>query len=137
MRNSTIRVAAACLCGIVLWVFANVPVYAQGGRASINGTVTDPTGAVISGAQVSAKNIETGQVTNVTTGSEGNYSLPFVSIGRYEIKASHPGFAAETQTGVTLSADQSASVNFTLQPGQVSTSVEVKAEAVELETTSG
>ena len=131
MRNFRI------LRGIGLLVLASVSAYAQGGRATINGTVTDPTGAVISGAQISAKNIETGQVTNVNTGSEGTYSLPFVAIGRYEITASHPGFATETQTGITLSADQAASVNFELKTGQVSTSVEVKAEAVELETTSG
>src|SRR3984957_314789 len=125
------------LRGIALLVLATVSAFAQGGRASINGTVTDPTGAVISGAQISAKNIETGQVTTVTTSSGGDYALPFVAIGHYEIKASHPGFAVQTQTGITLSADQAASVNFALQPGQVSTSVEVKAEAVELETTSG
>src|ERR1700677_2744995 len=125
------------LCGIPLLILASEAAYAQGGSATINGTVTDPTGAVISGAQISAKNIETGQVTTVNTGSEGTYSLPFVAIGRYEITASHPGFATETQTRITLSADQAASVNFELKTGQVSTSVEVKAEAVELETTSG
>jgi hypothetical protein len=137
MRNSTISSLFTVLCGIALLILASVSAYAQGGRATINGTVTDPTGAVISGAHISAKNIETGQVTNVTTASEGTYSLPFVAIGRYEITASHPGFATETQTGITLSADQAASVNFALKTGQVSTSVEVKAEAVELETTSG
>ena len=128
---------AASIFGIGVFLWASHLAYAQGGRASINGTVTDPTGAVIAGARISAKNLETSQVTTVTTGSEGNYSLPFLPIGRYEITASNPGFTTETHTGITLSADQVASVNFSLKTGEVSTSVEVRAEAVELETTSG
>src|ERR1700733_14152512 len=108
---------------------------AQGGRAGINGTVTDQTGGLVAGAQISAKNMDTGQTTTVTSGSEGSYSFSFLPIGRYQITATHPGFTTETETGVTLSVDESASANFSLKPGQVSTSVEVKAEAQELETT--
>jgi hypothetical protein len=122
---------------LALLMLASASVYAQGGRASINGTVTDPTGAVVAGAHVSAKNLETGQLSTVTTGSEGFYSLPFLPLGRYEVTVSHPGFTTETQTGFTLSAEQAATVNFTLKTGQLTTSVEVNAEAVELETTSG
>jgi Carboxypeptidase regulatory-like domain len=134
-RWSTVYRFIALVSAMALFVTGSA--YAQGGRATINGTVTDPSGAVIGGAHISAKNLETGQITTLTTGSEGNYSLPFVPIGRYEITASHPGFTTETHTNITLSADQTASVNFALKTGEVTTSVEVKAEAVELETTSG
>lgn len=139
MRDAEIpaRVGLTIFCCIVLFLSAGTSLYGQAGRASVNGTVTDATGAVVPGALVSAKNLETGQVSTVTTSSEGSYSLPFLQIGRYEIAATHEGFSKETQTGITLSADQSASVNFSLKPGQVSTAIEVKAEAVELETTSG
>lgn len=132
-----IRACLTISCSIALFLFAAVLLHAQGGRANVNGTVTDPTGAVVPGAQVSARNLETGQVSTVTTTSEGSYALPFLPIGRYDISVTHPGFSTETRTGITLSADQSASVNFALKTGQVSTAVEVKAEAVELETTSG
>ena len=125
------------VCLLVLGLATTQPAQAQGGRAGINGTVTDQSGAVIAGAQISAKNTDTGQITSVTTGSEGSYSLPFLPIGKYEITATHAGFGTEIRTGITLSVDESASVNFFLKPGQVSTSVEVKAEAAELETTSG
>src|SRR5271169_6847975 len=76
---------------IGLFVLATGSAYAQGGRATISGSVSDPTGAIIAGAHISAKNLETGQITAVTTGSEGNYSLPFLPIGRYEITVSNPG----------------------------------------------
>ncbi len=132
-----VRAWVSLVCATTLLLFAAVLGYAQGGRASINGTVTDPSGAIIAGAQVTAKNLETGQIATVTTGSEGHYSIPFLALGRYEMSCTQAGFTTETQTGITLSADQSASVNFSLKPGQVSTSVEVQAEAVELETTSG
>ena len=111
--------------------------HAQGGRANINGTVTDEAGAVIAGAQVTARNVGTGQVTNVSTSSVGSYSLPFLPIGKYELSASQTGFTTETQTEITLTADQVATVNFSLKPGKVSTKVEVKAEGTQLETTTG
>ena len=134
---SKIHRLAVSAFGIGLLLWSGHLAYGQNGRASINGTVTDPSGAVIAGAHISAKNLETAQITTVTTGSEGNYSMPFLPIGHYEITASNPGFASETQTGITLSADQAASVNFALKTGEVTTSVAVSAEAVELETTTG
>ncbi len=124
------------VCCIALLTMT-VPALAQGGRANINGTVVDAAGAVVAGAQVSAKNVGTGQITNVTTSSGGAYSLPFLPIGAYELSASQTGFTTETQTGITLTADQVATVNFSLKPGKVSTKVEVTAEGTQLETTTG
>ena len=112
-------------------------VRAQSGLASINGTVTDSSGAVLPGARISLKGVSTAQVTTVTTGSEGGYLIPFIPIGDYEITASHDGFSTERQTGIKITADQVATVNFALQPGQVNSLVEVSATAVELETASG
>ncbi len=110
---------------------------AQSGLASISGTVADSSGAVIPGAQISLKSVSTAQVTTVATGSEGGYLIPFIPIGDYEITASHDGFSTERETGIKLTADQVATVNFALQPGQVNSLVEVSATAVELETASG
>ena len=129
----SLHVLVCCLTLLTTTVTA----HAQGGRANINGTVTDAAGAVISGAQISATNLGTGQITNVTTTSGGSYALPFLPIGRYELSASQNGFATENQTDITLTADQVATVNFSLKPGKVSTRVEVKAEGTQLETTTG
>src|SRR5208282_1729846 len=85
---SKIHRLAVSAFGIGLLLWSGHLAYGQNGRASINGTVTDPSGAVIAGAHISAKNLETAQITTVTTGSEGNYSMPFLPIGHYEITAS-------------------------------------------------
>ena len=111
--------------------------YGQGGRGTINGTVADPSGAVVSGAQVDIKNTQTGQVTSLKTTSDGNYSAPFLQTGTYLISASHEGFETQTQTNVNLTTDQVASVNFTLKIGSQSTKVEVEAAATQIDTTTG
>ncbi len=136
-RTWMLKVLSTTVCFLAVILAINKPAQAQGGRASINGTVTDQSGAVIVGAKISVTNRGTGQVTNVTTGSEGSYALSFLPIGEYRIMATHPGFSTEIQNGITLSVDESASVNFSLKPGKATTSVEVRAEAAELETTSG
>jgi len=123
------------LVGFVLT--ATLSAIAQGGRANINGTVSDEAGAVVAGAQVSARNVSTGQTTAVVTSSGGTYSLPFLPIGRYEISATQNGFNTETQTDITLTADQVATVNFSLKLGKVTTKVEVMASGTQLETSTG
>src|SRR5262245_49604899 len=65
-------------CAIALLVLASAPVNAQA-HATINGTVNDSSGAVIAGAEVSIRSLQTDQVTKVTTMAEGNYSAPFLA----------------------------------------------------------
>ena len=64
----------------------------QGGRGQINGTVTDSSGAVISGAHVTIKNVLTGQTVAVDTNSKGDYTVPFLEIGQYTVSAAREGF---------------------------------------------
>jgi hypothetical protein len=123
-----------CRCVISL-LFVSLA-FGQGGRSTINGTVQDPSGALIAGAQVSVKNLLTGAVTTVPT-SDGHYSAPFLPPGKYEISISKQGFATQTQTGLVLDTDQVASVNFTLRPGSESVRVEVSANATAVDTTTG
>jgi len=127
--------AAGVLC--LFQLFCISLVYGQGGRGTINGTVADPSGAVIAGAQVDVKNTQTGQVTSLQTTSDGNYSAPFLQTGLYQISASHSGFETQTQTNITLTTDQVASVNFTLKVGAQTTKVEVQATATQIDTTTG
>jgi hypothetical protein len=124
-----------CSCAISLLLVSLA--FGQGGRGTINGTVQDPSGALISGAQVTVKNVLTGAVTNLTTASDGHYSAPFLPPGQYEIIAVKLGFATETQTGVVLDTDAVASVNFTLRPGSENVKVEVTANATAVDTTTG
>ncbi len=124
---------ALCLFQLICLSLA----FGQGGRGTINGIVTDPTGAVVAGARVDIKNTETGQVTTLQTTSDGNYSAPFLAAGFYQISASHEGFETQTQTKITLTTDQVASVNFTLKIGSQTTKVEVEAAATQIDTTTG
>ena len=111
--------------------------FAQGGRGTINGTIQDPSGALITDAQVSVKNLLTGSVTRVETTSDGHYSVPFLPPSRYEISAVKQGFATETQGGIVLDADRVVSVNFTLKPGSENVKIDVEANATAVDTTTG
>ena len=71
-----------------------------GVTASISGTVTDPSGAVVAGATVTATNVETGVVTTLTTNGQGFYSFQSLPLGTYAIGVQQSGFKAYTQTGV-------------------------------------
>src|SRR5580692_8318727 len=101
----------------------------QGGRGQINGTVTDSSGAVISGAHVTIKNVLTGQTVRVDTTSKGDYAVPFLEIGQYTVSAAREGFETETQDNLTLTADQITGANFSLKPGASSINIEVQASA--------
>jgi len=127
---------AGALCVQFFLLFVSLAL-GQGARGTINGSVTDPSGALISGAQVTIKNTLTGQVTTVNTTADGNYNAPFLQIGKYEVTATHEGFETETKINITLTADQVASVNFMLKVGATSTKVEVVATGTQIDTTTG
>ena len=121
---------------LVAWV---QPSYAQeAGTATINGTVTDPAGAVVSGATVTVTDNDTGTKRELVTNSSGVYSAPYLETGHYSVTVSHPGFKTTTQSGIILTADQVAGVNITIAVGQVAESVTVTAgqQMVETESTS-
>src|SRR5271157_45860 len=87
------------LLGMVVLGLGVLSAFGQA-TATINGAVTDPSGAVIPGAQVTVTNTQTGQVTNATTADNGTYVVPLLSVGSYSITFSHPGFKSLTRSGV-------------------------------------
>ena len=72
-------------CALFQLLFVSLA-FGQGGRGTINGTVQDASGALISDAQVTVKNTLTGAVTKVTT-SDGHYTIPFLQPGKYKVSA--------------------------------------------------
>jgi hypothetical protein len=115
------------------------PGYAQeAGYATINGTVTDPAGAIVGGAAVTVLNTDTGTKRELVTNGSGVYSAPYLQVGRYSVTVTHSGFKTTTQSGIILSADQVAGVNITLTVGEARESVTVTAsqQMVETESTS-
>lgn len=121
------RYAAASL---FLAVFA----FAQSDRATITGRVVDPSEAAISNASVTVVNIETGIRNTTRTNEEGNYVVPQLPVGRYEIAIEAPGFRRWVQKGVELNVAQTLSLNVRMEVGQIEQAVEVTAAPPLLET---
>lgn len=114
----------------------DVAAFAQG-RASLRGTVTDVTGAGIPAATVTLEQVGTGVSRTVTSDSQGNYLIPALHPAEYVLKVQANGFRQTTQSGVTLLADQSLTVNVPLELGQANQSVTVDAAAPQVDTTTG
>jgi hypothetical protein len=97
--------------------------------ATLSGTVADQTGAVVSSAQVTAKNVDTGVAHTAVSDSKGHYQFLALAVGDYEIRASRAGFAEEVRSGVRLVVGQSATVDLNLRVGQSSEQVTVNGDA--------
>jgi hypothetical protein len=96
--------------------------------ASISGRVLDPSGAVVSGAQVKLTALSTNSVYTATTGGDGLYSFPSLRIGAYTLDVTASGFQTYSQKGITLQVNDAPQVNVTLKVGAVSDKVEVEAD---------
>jgi Carboxypeptidase regulatory-like domain len=104
------------------------PAQAQAG-AALSGTVTDPSGAVVSAAAVVAKNADTGAVRRTSADGEGRYQFSALPAGRYEIAGVKAGFMEEVRTGVYLATGQSATVDLSLRLGESSRQITVNGDA--------
>lgn len=122
---------------LLLLLIALFPAYAQLPTATVLGVVKDSSGAIVPGANISARNTETGQVRSSVTGQDGSYRLAALQVGSYEVRAEHPGFQTAIRTGLTLAVTQEAVVNFTLEVGGIEQTVSVTADAPLVNTTSG
>jgi len=107
------------------------------GFGSISGTVTDPTGAVIAQATVTAIQTSTGRETTTVSGKDGNYVFPTLLPSGYSLKVTANGFQTYTQSGIVLQANQSLSVHVALAVGSGSETVSVSADAPQVDTTTG
>lgn len=103
---------------------------------SISGLVTDPTGAVVDGAHITAIETQTGIRTETVTDSRGFYSFPTLPIGTYSVEVRSSGFKIYRQTGLVIDANSALKVDVTLQLGSASEQIEVRSDAVAVETQS-
>ena len=110
--------------------------YGQATRGSIAGRITDPSGAVISGAKVTAKGAENGATATATSNGAGGFTLPQLSLGRYDVAVTAPGFETSTSNGVDVTISNVSALNITLKPGAASESVTVNASAPVVQTQS-
>src|SRR5436190_5804871 len=109
-------------------------VFAQGERGTLNGTVTDPQGAVIAGASVKAVNSGTNVETAVTTTEAGVFRMPYLPPGTYKVTVAAPGFKSAVRENVVLGVAQTLTIDFALEVGAATDQITVSSEAPLLET---
>lgn len=124
---------------MVLFLFAVVAVEAKAQlpTATILGVVKDSTGAVVPDANLTARNVDTGQTRTTVSGGDGSYRMPALPVGNYSVRVEHPGFQADVRSGLTLTVSQEVVANFALQVGAMAQTVSVTADAPLVNTTTG
>jgi hypothetical protein len=127
------------LTGSVLILLASLfllssPTRAQEVTASIVGTVVDPSGAAVSGATITAKDLDRGTSLTTTTNDAGAFNISGVPVGKYQVKAEAKGFQSAVNPAFTITLNQTARLNFQLRVGQTTETVEVSAIAPLLQT---
>ena len=128
-RYAVERILRSVLVAVVLTTLGVLPLAAQVDTGSITGIITDASGAVVSGAKVTLTNEGTGTSLSTTTGADGVYDFSPVRIGNYKLDVSAAGFKKEVQTHIAVDVSARVPVNFKLQPGAVSETVEVTSAA--------
>ncbi|HXN24732.1 MAG TPA: carboxypeptidase regulatory-like domain-containing protein [Candidatus Dormibacteraeota bacterium] len=124
------------VCSVVLLLALSQISAAQTTMGTITGLVTDRSQAVIPGAGVVAKNMATGAEARTVTSSSGNYVIPNLSVGSYEVTASASGFKSWRRSNIALSSADNIRVDVTLEIGQVTENVQVTAQTPALKTES-
>jgi hypothetical protein len=131
MKKSFVAIIASCALALLAFMPAAL---AQTVTGAITGEVTDPSGAVVPGAQVVAHDVDTGVDTATTTDSAGAYTIKFLPIGHYKVTVQANGFKTAQVPQFTLEVLQTAKFNVQLTVGGGSASVEVSAAAPILDT---
>jgi len=123
------------LIGLLLLVGLSTFAYGDNVYATIRGTATDPTGAVLPGVKVTAANTATGQTFSVTSRQNGEYQFLQLPVGPYVVTATKNQFKTFKTSTITLSLNQVYSLPIKLEVGSANETVEVNANAVQVETT--
>jgi hypothetical protein len=103
--------------------------------ATISGTVTDQSGGLIVGAQITITNLETGQVRTLQTNDAGRYYAPALTPGHYQVVAAAPGFEKLVRSDVTLTVGHEMVIDFTMHPGAVTETIQVSGSTTLVQTT--
>jgi len=117
---------------VLVFLFVSLQALAQ--EATIVGTVTDQSGAVVANAKITATNAETGVARTTTTNDAGQYVLPGVHIGHYDVKVEASGLKVAEQKGLVLQVGDRARADFQMQVGAATESVTVEASAIRVQT---
>jgi len=117
------------VCILLIVLVASSYGAAQIVTGTIEGVVTDPSGAVVPGVAISVKNLDTNAVRTAITNETGNYLVSLLPVGRYEVSAELTGFRTQVKSGLTLQVEQRINVNFVLEVGAVTDTLLVTESA--------
>ena len=125
--NFRLRTTAVC------FLLCALPVFPQGERGTITGTVTDSTGGVVTTATVTLRNAGTNIKTSAVSNAAGLYVFPALTPGKYDLSVEHAGFKAKRIANIPLATGTTVTIDTQLEVGAVTESVQVEASAVQLE----
>lgn len=125
-----------CLLAYLACCLVSAPIWGQTNSGSIQGTVTDPGGAAVQGATVTARNLDTGVAASTVTTDAGLYSVPNLPPGRYSVSVEATGLKTYTQEGVTVPTGTVVPLDIHMQMGAVTETITVTADASQLQTAS-
>lgn len=122
------------VCTLAFFLFASAMcLRAQTTNGGIQGTVTDPSGAAVSGANVTGRNLDTGLSVATVTSGAGLYSLANLPPGRYSVTVSEPSMKKYSREGVTVQTGSTVSLDVQMQLGAITENITVSADASQLE----
>ena len=118
---------------LVLFLLSATSIRGQVDTGAISGSVKDSTGAVVQDAVVKVEDTATGYTVSIHSNSAGFFSSPGLKPGTYQVSAAATGFQTVVKTGIEVRVQDRLTIDFDLQPGQISTEVTVAAQAPALE----
>src|SRR3954469_16229265 len=133
MRSRQLALAALCVAAL----FMAVPAWAQRTTASIRGTITDQSKAVVPGATVTVTGQDTGLTRTATTDRDGAYTFAELPVGRYRIQVQLQGFKTSTRTDIALNVADDRAIDFVRVPGALNETISVTAESTPVKTVGG
>lgn len=131
-EEKKMRIRNAAIFALLLLV--PLTTFGQRITGSIEGRISDASGAVLPGVEVTVTNDATGLVRTFLSNETGRYNFPVLPPGAYSVQTSFPGFRTEIRNGVNVQVDRNARIDFELQVGQITESIEVTADAPLIET---
>src|SRR3954468_18266184 len=132
VRNSAVLAFFPLLAVFFLLTTAT----AQTNQGSIAGNVSDPSGALVSGAKITARNVNTGATYETVSTSSGGYRLPNLSIGTYNVTIASEGFKSAVLTGVLVQTATTSALDVQLQTGTITENGTVSADVPTVQTES-
>src|SRR5712692_3145667 len=116
------------LVSVLLFLVLSTMLWGQADRGTVTGLITDATGAAVPGATITMKNTATNVESATTTDASGNYTLPNLTVGLYQMTVAAPGFRTHVRSAVQLQVNQVARLDLTMEVGEVTQTVNVVGE---------